>query len=441
MTASSLLLSFYGDDFTGSTDALEGLARAGLRAVLFTRSPTRKQLQSMEGLQAFGIAGCARAMTPDEMAEHLPAALTALKESGAPIVHYKICSTFDSSPEIGSIGKAIEIGTGIFATHAIPVVGGAPSLGRYCVFGNLFAACGGQGEIFRLDRHPSMRHHPATPMTEADLRQHLAHQTQLPIGLIDIRTIDGPATHITQAYQDLIRTNHRIALLDLLHTRQLATLGAFLFELAQAESPSFVVGPSAVEEALCAFWQDQGLIHRSATFAPLAPAKPMLVISGSCSPVTARQIAHATANGFSHLAIDPTKMDNTAISAAVCRIAAVLIAGHSIVVHTNPAAGRQPLDRTAQQRLGTFLGQIADEVLQRAPVQRMIIAGGDTSGRIAAALRIESLEMIAPLVRGVPLCRASAPGSPADRIEIAFKGGQIGPPDFFNRVQRGEMLV
>ena len=30
-----LLLGFYGDDFTGSTDALESLARGGVRAVLF----------------------------------------------------------------------------------------------------------------------------------------------------------------------------------------------------------------------------------------------------------------------------------------------------------------------------------------------------------------------------------------------------------------------
>ena len=37
---SNLLLSFFGDDFTGSTDAMESLARAGIRTMLFTEPPT-----------------------------------------------------------------------------------------------------------------------------------------------------------------------------------------------------------------------------------------------------------------------------------------------------------------------------------------------------------------------------------------------------------------
>src|SRR5438128_2107429 len=40
MSRTPLLLSFYGDDFTGSTDALESLARCGIRTVLFTDPPT-----------------------------------------------------------------------------------------------------------------------------------------------------------------------------------------------------------------------------------------------------------------------------------------------------------------------------------------------------------------------------------------------------------------
>lgn len=35
MAEPDLLLAFYGDDITGSTDALEGLARNGIPSVLF----------------------------------------------------------------------------------------------------------------------------------------------------------------------------------------------------------------------------------------------------------------------------------------------------------------------------------------------------------------------------------------------------------------------
>jgi hypothetical protein len=40
--------------------------------------------------------------------------------------------------------------------------------------------------------------------------------------------------------------------------------------------------------------------------------------------------------------------------------------------------------------------------------------------------------------QGVPLCRAHAPGSPADGLEVNFKGGQVGAEDYFGAVARGE---
>ena len=75
---SDLLLSFYGDDFTGSTDAMESLARGGVQTVLFTEPPTPARLARYPGLQAFGVAGMTRAMGPDEMERTLRAAFAEL---------------------------------------------------------------------------------------------------------------------------------------------------------------------------------------------------------------------------------------------------------------------------------------------------------------------------------------------------------------------------
>ena len=100
---SALRLAFYGDDFTGSTDALEVLAFAGLRCALFLKPPTPGQLDRLAGYDAIGVAGDSRGMSPAEMDAALPAVFDALAALGAPIVHYKVCSTFDSSPAIGSM--------------------------------------------------------------------------------------------------------------------------------------------------------------------------------------------------------------------------------------------------------------------------------------------------------------------------------------------------
>src|ERR1700722_11254150 len=112
MPSDNLLLSFYGDDFTGSTDAMESLARRGVRTVLFTDPPTAAQLQEYSGLRAFGIAGLTRSLSPAAMETILRPAFTLLRCSGSPIIHYKVCSTFDSSPNIGSICRVIELGLG-----------------------------------------------------------------------------------------------------------------------------------------------------------------------------------------------------------------------------------------------------------------------------------------------------------------------------------------
>lgn len=108
-----ILLAFYGDDFTGSTDALEFISRAGAKAVLFTEPPTAEQLKSFPGLNAYGVAGKTRALNADAMEQILIPAFEQMKSTEAKHIHYKVCSTFDSSPTVGSIGKAIDCGAKI----------------------------------------------------------------------------------------------------------------------------------------------------------------------------------------------------------------------------------------------------------------------------------------------------------------------------------------
>ena len=178
------LYAYYGDDFTGSTDVLEALASAGVRSVLFVGPPSETQRERFAGCRAFGIAGDSRSRTPQWMSTQLPQLFRRLGALRAPIVHYKTCSTFDSSARTGSIGRALEIGQQTLPGPFIPIVVAAPHLGRYVAFGNLFAT--DRGIVHRIDRHPTMRAHPVTPMHEADLRRHLAAQTSMEIGSVEL---------------------------------------------------------------------------------------------------------------------------------------------------------------------------------------------------------------------------------------------------------------
>jgi uncharacterized protein YgbK (DUF1537 family) len=438
-----LLLTFYGDDFTGSTDALEQLACGGVRTVLFIEPPTSEQLARFKNLEAIGVAGKTRSMTPAAMERELKPALLALKKLGARHVHYKICSTFDSSPRIGSIGKVIDLATEIFRPRFIPVLAAAPALGRFTVFGNHFArfGIGSDGEIHRLDRHPSISRHPITPMTEADLRAHLAKQTKKKIALFDILSVSQPTYLAQMQFNWLLAEKPDIVLFDALMSENLVVIGRLLEAHATTRRPLFSVGSSAIEMALGANWP-----HRILRAKRVPPVKQILVGSGSCSPVTTGQIAWALKNGFAEVPLNAKKLAaiNSAaeIERAINAAIKFLRSGRSVIVHTtrsglNKRVAAKLKNKTAEI-LGAALGEVLRGVLAQSKITRTCIAGGDTSSYAARALGIEAVEWIASLnTPGAPLCCAHAPGSPVDGREIVFKGGQVGAENYFQTVLKG----
>lgn len=420
----NILLAFYGDDFTGSTDALEFITRAGAKAVLFIEPPTTEQLQQFPQLDVIGVAGKTRALSPVQMEEILIPAFEQLKASGAKQVHYKVCSTFDSSPTIGSIGKAIDCGAEVFQNKLIPVLGGAPSLGRYCVFGNLFArmGIGSNGKIYRLDRHPSMSKHPVTPADESDLCLHIGKQTDKKIGLIDITQIEQPIEQWTASL-----TDEEVVLVDVMDEMQLEKIGEWMQELD--DQPLFSVGGSGVEAAMGNYWNRTELLQPVTQWKQAEKAAPLLVVSGSCSPVTAAQIEWAKANGFEEVTIGAQKTaEEGAVDAAIVNHVAVLLQKKKhVIVHT----GSKQAENLSSERLGTALGTIAKHAVLHSNVKRVVVAGGDTSSYAARAMGIDAVEMIAPIVSGAPLCKAYSKNDKINGLEVNFKGGQVGAEDYF----------
>jgi uncharacterized protein YgbK (DUF1537 family) len=451
-----LLLTFYGDDFTGSTDALEQLTLAGIRTVLFITPPTRAQLASFPGLQAIGVAGMTRSMRPADMERELRPALRRLKALGARHVHYKVCSTFDSSPTVGSIGRVIDVASTIFQGPFVPVLVAAPALGRYTVFGTHFAryGIGSSGAIHRLDRHPSISRHPVTPMTEADLRLHLAKQTRRDIRLVDILKFDLPEKE-ARAELECILSGAQVVLFDALTTDHLRRIGQLMDRFASRKRPLFSVGSSGIEMALAAAWAGSGLLQRRVRAAKspgqgvrglTSAATQVLVGSGSCSPVTSGQIGWALNHGFVEVPLNPARclskrMTETEVQRVVEATSKFLQAGRSVIVHTTRSGAHRSVSQKLGSRsasvLGGAVGEVLRQVMEQSEVCRLCIAGGDTSSYAARALGIQAMEMIAPLTPGAPLCRASAPGSPVDGAEIVFKGGQVGAEDYFEIVKRG----
>jgi 3-oxoisoapionate kinase len=448
-----VLLTYYGDDFTGSTDAMEAMTAAGVPTLLCLDAPTPALLARFPGVRCVGLAGSSRGRSPQWMDDALPGAFASLAALGAPILQYKVCSTFDSSPETGSIGRAIDIGVKHMPGAWSPMIVGAPRLKRYQAFGNLFASVDGTG--YRLDRHPTMSRHPVTPMNEADLRVHLARQTRR-----DIRLIDFVQLRSAQARADLNALsdddNPPVVLIDVLDEATLAAAGQLVWDARGAGV--FTASSSGLQYALAAHWRALGLVPETPSLPVAGPVDAIAAVSGSCSPVTAAQIRWARENAFCVERLDLRRaLDAATREAEIARAVQVAVDalshGTSALVFSaegpddpdvlgfDDIAARAKLTRPeAARRVGEALADVMLGMLERTQVSRVVVAGGDSSGEVASRLGISALSVAAGMAPGSPLCRAWSDDPARDGLEIALKGGQVGAASFFGSVREGRLL-
>lgn len=442
------VIAYYGDDLTGSTAVMESTAFAGLETVLFLDAPDQKRLADFPHARVIGIAGDARARAPEWMAQNLPHFFNALKATGAPIIHYKVCSTFDSAPQIGSIGKAAEIGKSLFS-EPVPMLIGDLGMGRYQCFGHLFAMA--NQVPYRIDRHPVMSRHPVTPMDEADLIRHLQKQTDLKIGLVDFVSLHrGTAGALIAKHRE---AGIDILAFDMLDELSQVEAGKLIWN--QCSQQRFCIGSQGLENALVAYWQNEKWLELIEPPKAAQPCSQMLAVSGSVSPTTAVQIDHAKAQGFVTLALDLTQIGDEALwrgsaEALFAQAHSALQQGGDVLIYSargpdDAAVGHFKTVLATQghsaeqlnEMIGDRLGQLADRLLRAHPVPRLVISGGDTSGRVARKLGIDALTALAPMAPGAPLCRAHCASSPHHGLELLLKGGQVGGPDIFTRTKTG----
>ncbi len=443
-----VLIGWYGDDFTGAAAVMEVLSFSGVEAVLFLAKPSPAELARFPGVRAVGIASTARTHAPAWMDAHLPGAFASLRAVGPQILHYKTCSTLDSAPNVGSIGRATEIGADLCAAARVPVLIAAPQMRRYQCFGHLFA--GLEEGVFRLDRHPVMARHPVTPMTEADVAHHIARQSdRLDPACITLEDLAGADLSRGEVPQGRIR----IVTLDAVDAASETRAGQLIWE-ARAQCP-FVVGSQGVEYALIRHWQDRGLLAPRTAPPGLGRAKATIIVSGSVSPVTAGQIAWAGENGFDALAFDASVvcggeaavMEEVArLKDAACRS---LSHGRDPLIHTakgpddpsvarfrNSCATSGTDMHLANERVGEALGRMLRDLLAEVGAARAVVSGGDTSGHATRQLDIFALSALASTTPGAAIFRAHANG-PMDGQELALKGGQMGSRDYFGWIRNG----
>ncbi|HZH26105.1 MAG TPA: four-carbon acid sugar kinase family protein [Azospirillaceae bacterium] len=441
-------IGFYADDFTGASANLLEFHRRGLGGLLFVDTPAPERLAPhLDRLDVVGIAGISRSLAPRDMTREVRPALERLRDLGCRVVQYKICSTFDSSPQRGSFGPVLEVARDLFGAQPVPVVAAHPDFGRYTAFGHHFAEY--KSEVHRLDRHPSMSRHPATPMREADLRRHLAEQTDWPIRLCDFRVLRGDA----RGLDGMLRGDVAGAVVcDALEPDDLVRIAASVWR-ASGERPTFAVSAHGLSAGLATHMAAGREAPPQANGGPPGAVDSLLVLSGSCTPRTAEQIAHARAEGWAvvRLPIEqlPQRGEAAVIDAMSAEVGAAASQGRNIVVYTAAGpdddgipAGKDLFERIGRESsavIGGIYGAVLRRVTSRTRIARFLLAGGDTASRTMRALGVEALSIVAVNVESQePLLRIHAGESRLDGAQVLLKAGQNGGPDYFSAARRGD---
>lgn len=438
-----LLLSYYGEDFAGSTDVMEALTLTGVHTLLFMEPPSAELLErEFPGVQAVGVAGGVGALAPGERVERLRADFAALGALGARRFHYHTHCVARS--RVG-MGVVLEVGRAIFGVRAASLAVGAPKLRWYVAFGHLFNKVAGQASV------------EDSPLGagERDLRRYLAGQTAVKGGLVDVLALEGGFDCAMGRYAEAIEEGAGYVLFDTINEAHLGMVGRLLWE-ASAVDGHFMVGNTAVEYALTLHWHKLGLTHYPA-LETLVPARPFLGVSGSVSKETAEQIAYVEGLDWELIRMDCVKLLDPAQSASeqarlVAQAVGLLREGGSLLLFTargpdDPAIAEVGAfaEKVGLEQPGRALAMAQAKVLraiaEQVDLPRICLAGDDTAVHCVRALGIHALEFVIPLAPGAPMCRTHSRDARFHQRDIAIKGGAAGKPDYFECVREGRILV
>ena len=407
-----MLLGCIGDDFTGSSDLANTLAKAGMAVVQYSGVPSAPAASSVE---AGVIALKSRSIPAAEAIKQSLVALKWLQDQGCKQFFFKYCSTFDSTDD-GNIGPVAEALASALAADQVIVCPAFPGTGR-AVF---------QGHLFVKDQLLSdspMKDHPLTPMRDADLRNVLGRQSRGAVGHVPMAVVAAGSDAIRDALAAEALHGRHLIVVDAIHDEDLMAIGAAARDLV------LVTGGSGVAMGLPANFAKTGQIS-AIGLDWHGQAGRCAVLSGSCSEATRRQIAsHAKTGAQYEIDVAGVMRDEVTVDGLVNW----LLAQDGLPVLYSSASPKAVQDVQAEfgmkavaDRLDKLFGDLAI-ALVGAGIERLVVAGGETSGAVVEALRLNALSMGPEIDPGVPAMRAGP------NLTIALKSGNFGGDDFFEK--------
>lgn len=405
------------DDFTGATDLAGLLARSGYPVSLRIGLP--RQGDGSGEISPFEIIALkCRTSAVDAAVAETRQALAWLRRQRAERIYWKYCSTFDST-EKGNIGPVAEALMADLSTDQTIYCPAFPENGRAIFMGHLFV-----GEQ-PLDESP-MKDHPLTPMRDSSLVRLLSPQVRGKVGLANRLVVARGVEALTARLADLRRQGVAHVVVDAVADEDLAVIAEATLHLP------LITGGSALAMPLPRLLAAAGLLAAaSGGFSPPRVTGGQIVLSGSCSAMTRKQVASysQTAACFR---LDPLRLASEGIAEASAWLKAQAPDAPKLIYATaEPEEVRRAQEALGVQRAGEVVEQALAALARQAfdlGTRRFVVAGGETSGAVTSAFGVNRLSVGREIAPGVPWTFASIDGQP---VALALKSGNFGGETFF----------
>lgn len=412
------ILGCIADDFTGATDLASMLARSGVKVSLRIGVPSEPPTDTA----AFEVIALKSRTAPvAEAVAETRAALNWLRSAGAKRFFWKYCSTFDSTAD-GNIGPVAEALMADLNTDQTIYCPAFPENGRSIFMGTLFV---GQQPL----AESPMKDHPLTPMRDSNLMRLLKPQVIRPVGLVDRLTVAKGVQALQAELSSLKQQGIAHVVVDAVANTDLEVIASACMDMP------LITGGSAIAMPLPALYMAEGLLPPDA----LTDQQPQLgtgsiVLSGSCSAMTNKQVSVYIEGGAPSFRLDPLELAENGPQAAIEWLATQDHSAAPIIYATADPANV----KAAQDKLGAVTaGKIVEQALASCAlaardvgVRCFVVAGGETSGAVTKALDITRLEIGPEIAPGVPWTFCHSQGY---QIALSLKSGNFGTETFFTQ--------
>ncbi len=421
------------DDDSGATDVAGMLTEKNVKTVILIDIPSPKAfMEYTQGYEAVVIANHTRSIMPDEAKHKTSDAIRALQILNPYMYQIKYCSTFDST-EKGNIGPSIDAAMDVLKVKSVVVVPSLPINGRTTYMGYHFV----NGQL--MSDSP-MKDHPLNPMRDSNLVRFLQKQTSRKVGLVSYEIVRLGHKRLRDKLKELEAEGYEMIVVDAIEQEHLSTIAKATIKHV------LITGGSGIAMEIPDLFRKEGYIHgKKINFDHIElrhGSESTLVVSGSCSPSTQRQNKYAKENGFISIRIDADKLIGEEKNNEINRIKKNAIQyinkGKNVIIYT--CENRKSMEKTqetgkrnglGEEEVGVVisgsLAEITKSVLEQTKLNKLIIAGGETSSHICRELGFCVLEVGKQIAPGVPYCFSKG----RYKLALVLKSGNFGKEDFY----------